>query len=576
MEALILGASTDGELLVPIVKVLVAAGFVAVVMLRFRVASVPAYLVAGALLGPDAIGFIEDADQLSEIGHLSIILLMFGIGLELDMHVFRHAFKQIIIAILLALTLTAAMLMPIMGLFGATGPAAIAVAMALTLSSTALVLRTLHSARELDTTRGRMCLSILVGQDIAVVPALIIIPILGAVVAASVPGGADAGLDISTEAIVRTTGVAVLGIGGIIVVGLFVIPRLLQYAAKHRAAEVLLVVAAAFAVGSSAVTNEMGLSAELGAFLSGFLLSTTPFKHQLSGQIVMFRDLLIAVFFTTLGMKLQLSVVTENIGIILFATFAMLVIKTVGITAGCFFASLPLGVSIATGVTLAQAGEFSIIILQLASSDGVGLIDAETNAKATSAVVLGLILTPALMALGKRVANSSRLNQTFSFSKKPIKPGPAESDTPPEGERHVIIAGFGIVGRAVADQIGEYCSSVTVIELNPGTVSRQRALGRQILYGDASNPEVLHAAGIGHAQALVLTIADDNAAIRAVETARIMRKDLTIIVRTGYMGKGLAAKSLGASEIIVEEVVTAQAMSDAVHRSLTGEPSAKA
>jgi len=571
MHALILGASSEGHLLVPIVKVLVAAGFIAVVMLRLRVASVPAYLVAGALLGPDAIGFIEDADQLSEIGHLAIILLMFGIGLELDLHVFRHALKQIIIAILLSLSLTAAMLLPISSMFGASGFAAIALAMALTMSSTALVLRTLHTARELDTARGRMCLSILVGQDIAVVPALIVIPVLGAIVAASASGGVDAGVGISSADVLRTAGVAVLGISGIVVVGLFVIPRLLQFAAKRRAAEVLLVVAAAFAVGSSAVTSEMGLSAELGAFLSGFLLSTTTFKHQLAGQIVMFRDLLIAVFFTTLGMELQLSVVSNNIGLIIVATLAMLTIKTVGITAGCFFSSLPLGVALATGLTLAQAGEFSIIILQLASSEDVALIDSVTNAKATSAVVLGLILTPGLMALGKRLANTSLLNQTFSFSRKPIKRTDADPTAPPENERHVIIAGFGIVGRAVADQIGEYCSSVTVIELNPGTVSRQRALGRQILYGDASNPEVLYAAGIAHAQTLVLTIADDNAAIRAVETARGLRADLNIIVRTGYMGKGLAAKSRGASEIIVEEVVTAQAMSDAVHRSLTGE-----
>lgn len=572
MLSLILGAAEDGHLLVPIVKVLVAAGVVAVLMLRLRVASVPAYLVAGAILGPDAIGFIEDANELSEIGHLSIILLMFGIGLELDLHVFRHAVKQIVTAIILALTITAFLLFPMANVLGANGYAAVAVAMALTMSSTALVLRTLHTARELDTARGRMCLSILVGQDIAVVPALILIPIMGAVVA-SAAGGAGAGegaADFSASEIFQTTGLAVLGIGGIVVVGLFVLPRLLQFAAKKKAGEVLLVVAAAFGVGASAVTSSMGLSAELGAFLSGFLLSTTPFKHQLAGQIVMFRDLLIAVFFTTLGMELQLRVVMDNFGIILFATAGMLLIKTAGITAGCFLSSLPLGVALATGLTLAQAGEFSIIILQLASSEGVGLVSEVTNAKATSAVVLSLILTPALMAAGKRLSASHRLNQTFSRSSINTTPEPADPADDGKVNRHVIIAGFGVVGRAVADQIGAYCASVTVIELNPGTVTRQRALGRQIIYGDASNPEVLHAAGIERAQAFVLTIADDNAAIRAVETARRLREDLTIIVRTGYMGKGLDAKSRGASEIIVEEVVTAQAMSNAVHRSLMG------
>jgi len=254
---------------------------------------------------------------------------------------------------------------------------------------------------------------------------------------------------------------------------------------------------------------------------------------------------------------------------ILLVTLGLLVIKTLGITAACFLSSLPLGVSLATGLTLAQSGEFSIIILQLARSEDVALVSDVTADKATAAIVLTLILTPALMGLGKRIDQSARFGLTPPWVKNRTK---QEKPDPIDGAgTHVVIAGFGVVGRAVADQIGEYVQSVTIIELNPGTVTRQRELGREIIYGDASNPEVLHAAGIDRAKVLVLTIADDNAAIRAVETARRLREDLTIIVRAGYMGKGLAAKSRGASEIIVEEVVTAQAMSSAVHRSLTGE-----
>lgn len=569
---MVLAAGGEGGLLVPIVKVLVAAGVVSLVMLRLKVAAVPAYLIAGAVLGPSAIGLIQDAEELSEIGHLSIILLMFGIGLELDLHVFRHALKQIVVAILLALTITAGLLYPLTLLLGGTPVSTIAVAMALTMSSTALVLRSLHTARELGTARGRMCLSILVGQDIAVVPALIIIPILGTIVASQASAEASGEAVESTITLSQTlksTGIGVLGIAGIIVAGVYVLPRILQYAARRRATEVILVTAAAFGVGSSALTSSMGLSAELGAFLSGFLLSTTPFKHQLAGQIVTFRDLLIAVFFTTLGMELQLPVIAEHAPMILLVTAGLLVIKTFSIAAGCFLSSLPLSVSLATGFTLAQSGEFSIIILQLARSEDVGLVDDVTADKATAAIVLTLILTPALMTIGKRIGESPRLGQTPPWVKSRTKPA-ERTEKEAEGA-HVVIAGFGVVGRAVADQIGEYVGSVTVIELNPGTVTRQRELGRDIIYGDASNPEVLHAAGIDHATVLVLTIADDNAAIRAVETARRIRDDLTIIVRAGYMGKGLAAKSRGASEIIVEEVVTAQAMSSAVHRTLTGE-----
>jgi len=256
VESLILAASSGGELLVPIVKVLVAAGAVAVLMLKLRVASVPAYLVAGAVLGPDALGFIEEQGQLTEIGSLSIILLMFGIGLELDLHVFRHAVRQIIAAILLSLTLCALLLYPIALMLGASPYAAVAISMALTMSSTALVLRSLQSSRELDTTRGRMSLSLLVGQDMAVVPTLIIIPILGTLVAAAKATEAS-GDAISASEMLRSSGIAVLGIGGIIIVGLFVLPRILHFAAKNRAVEVLLVVAAAFGVGSSAVTSSI-------------------------------------------------------------------------------------------------------------------------------------------------------------------------------------------------------------------------------------------------------------------------------------------------------------------------------
>ncbi|MCH9002451.1 MAG: cation:proton antiporter, partial [Planctomycetes bacterium] len=307
-----LAAASDADwaIITDLVVILVSAALVAVVMQPMRLAAIPAYLIAGAFIGPRALGLVPSPEGLGAISHLAIILLLFGIGLELHLSVLKHRLARMIVAGFGSCLLSILVGWPIAIWFGLAPPAALAVSMALALSSTALVMRIIADRRELRRMRGRLALSILVIQDMIVLGMLAAIPALAAWAGSSdvklaadpdVRSAADGGtLQFVIEAILRVGGVVVL-----IVLGRVILPRVLRESFKGRSLEVMTLAGVAAALLAAVVAQGIGFSLEMGAFLAGFMLAGTPFRHQLSGQIGPLRDIFIAVFFTTLGMKLD-------------------------------------------------------------------------------------------------------------------------------------------------------------------------------------------------------------------------------------------------------------------------------
>ncbi len=560
-------SDTDQAIVTDLVVILVSAAVVAIVMQPTRLAAIPAYLIAGAFIGPRALGLVPSTEGLGAISHLAIILLLFGIGLELHLSVLNHRLARMIAAGFGSCLLSIAAGWPIAIWFGLTPPAALAVSMALALSSTALVMRIIAERRELRRMRGRLALSILVIQDMIVLGMLAAIPALAAWAGTDFQSAADISGRLATDggtmqfvfdAIMRVGGVAVL-----IVLGRVILPRVLRESSKGRSLEVMTLAGVASALLAAVVAQGIGFSLEMGAFLAGFMLAGTPFRHQLSGQIGPLRDIFIAVFFTTLGMKLDPSILAEWWWVILAGAALMLVLKSALITGVCWSLGATASIAIAVGFSLAQAGEFSLIVLDTAH--GKGIIDDATMATAIAIVVISLILTPAQIELGDRLARLvSSIGTAPWIRSAPLRD---PSHTQPhllDGARHVIIAGYGPIGILISLELERVGINYTVVELNPATVQEQSGRGRRVVFGDVGNLEVLESAGIGNAHALVLTIPDEEAVLRTCAVARRRAPDVFIAARTRVVSKRAGLLEVGANSVTVDESSAATEMLRAV------------
>ncbi|MBC7835274.1 MAG: cation:proton antiporter [Phycisphaerales bacterium] len=584
---LLLGAADSSHAVVfELMVILAAAAGVTMLLRRLHLAAIPGYLITGALLGliGAQLNIPTSDENIASISNLAIILLMFTIGLHLDLDGIRTGLMHILLVGVASTTGVVLTMWPLAMLFGLPAPAAIAVGMALSMSSTAVVFRILQQRREMNTAHGRVCFAVLVVQDLMALVFLALMPPL-----ADWSGVGLSGMVAEVEQATKGSKALALlaagaaGIGGIalmIAVGRYVLPRLLTEAARESSAETPLVLAAAVALGAAIVTSALGFSPELGAFLAGFLLASTPFKHQLAGQLAPMRDLFMAVFFTAVGLKLDLGVIAGYWWVIAIGLVLMLSVKAVLIALSTWAAGSTVPTAVASGFALAEAGEFSLVLLAAAASEDHPIISGDVQAVAISMVVVSLVLTPGLYNAGQKLrprfmkwktagwfASPALRDETHGAAVRAKREG---SLTTPAGKplsHHVIIAGFGIVGRNMAQHFEVAGINYLIVELNPATVRKQRALGRSIVFGDISNPEVLQSAGIECANAVVLTVPDDDATLLACRAIRAAAPTIFIAARTSYLSRAIRATELGADHVVVEEIATAEAMSKQVlHR----------
>jgi CPA2 family monovalent cation:H+ antiporter-2 len=574
------------------------AALVATIFKRFNIEAIPGYLVAGALVGPHALGLISGQDSVEQVSALAIVLLMFSIGMHLDLDSIRKGLVHIL-GVGLTSTLVFVLLFwgVLLGL-GVARPQALLLALGAGISSTAVLTRTLIARRELHTLHGRITLGVSIVQDLASIGMMLLIPAI-ALWAGVTPGQGEGAATLSTgltpgmEKALRGL-LALAGVFLLLIAGRVVLPRILQYVATQRSQELVLVASAALALASAIWTSFIGLSAEMGAFVAGLLLAGTQFRFQLAGQLAPLRDLLMAMFFTVVGLKVDPRSILENAAPIAIGLGAVIVLKAVIIAMTSWLAGVSARSSIISGLYLANAGEFTLVVLSAGSEV---LTPGQTGA-AIAVVMLSLIVTPLLVSPSHRWASrtthwplspwvrSSVLRETpITIEARPpdaqaqvAPPASANGDaapsapdawpeevrmgdaTPVRRPRRVIIAGFGPVGRTLADRFEVQRVRTTIIELNPSTVKRQYTLGRTVVYGDATNREVLEQAGIHDADAIILTIPDDEATMRACQLARELNPHIFIAARASFLSGKFTAMTLGADSVTVEEVATATAM----------------
>ncbi len=562
--------SGDHGLAVDLLAILSAAGLVALLARKINLATIPCYLIAGALIGPHALGAAGTGEGgASSISSLATVMLMFTIGLHLDIGSLRGGLVSIALVTVISSLLCILIGWPLGMLFGMSAPAAIAVAMALTISSTAVVLRVMEQKRELHLVQGRTTLAILVLQDMVALLLMATLPLLALW---GRGGQGTTGPSISTMSMLKDAGIAIGGIAALVIVGRLALPRLLKAAAFSQ--EVLLVVSAAVALASAVATAALKFSPELGAFLAGFLLASTPFRYQLAGMLAPLRDLFLAIFFTAIGLDLSWHTMLSGWWIVLLGVILTVGVKSVVTSTTAWAAGASGPVAVFLGLALAQGGEFSLVLL--AQGKAAGILNDNQSALAITCVVLSLIVTPNLMDLGRKLMPHARkfppawwirksmLRDATAHPQVEAEPGESDGTAGPALGSLAIVAGFGPVGRAVADNLEKRGVIVTIIELNPRTVEKQHALGRSIVYGDASNPEVLEKAGLHRAEAVVLTMPDEEAVLRACRVVRQSKPDVFIAARLNVLSKALQAMQQGADHTVVEELATAEAMAGQV------------
>lgn len=587
-------AAANRSPVLDLVILLAAAAVVAMLLRRASLATIPSFLICGVLIGPSVLGLITSTGNVESISQVAVILLMFTIGLHMDMGEFAGGMGRVLVMGVASTVVSVLALLPITSSGELGVPGGIAAAIALSMSSTAVVMRIIAERRETHKSYGRIIFGTLVVQDLLAIGGLALMPVLASWAGAT-PPGAGAGAHGHGEAVLLPAGwpiaaraaVALGGIIALIIVARIVLIRLLAEAARGAGPEVMLVLSAAAALGSALIASGLGFSAELGAFLAGLILASTPFRYQLAGQISPMRDLFMAVFFTAVGMKMDIASLASSWPLIAMALVATLVLKTAAITLTVWLVGATAPVALVCGMSICQAGEFTIVLLSEAA--GTGLISGGALAGLTAVVVLTLILTPTLYDLGHRLAPRLARVPMAGWSRsaklRELPPMPADAavvrapradggavETPapqPLLARYVVIAGFGVVGRALADRLEVAGVPFCVVDLNPATVETQRRLGRNAVYGDITNHEVLTSANVEAADAVLLTIPDDEATLRACREIRHVAPDAFIAARTSFLSKAMVAAQQGADHVTIEEVATAEAMARQVMDRLT-------
>jgi CPA2 family monovalent cation:H+ antiporter-2 len=518
-------------------SVLILLGSAVIVVVLFRSLHLPpllGYLLVGIAVGPFALAWIPDTEEGRNLGEFGVVFLMFSIGLEFSLAklfqlrraVFGLGLTQVLVTLAGVLALAAAA--------GAPWQVALALGGAIAMSSTAIVLRVLAERMQLETPHGRDILGVLLFQDLAVVPLLILIPAIA---------------DGSGE-LVQRLAVALAKGGAVLVVVLFLGQKLMRVwfhvVARRRSHELFILNVLLITLGLAWLTERAGLSLALGAFLAGMLIAETEYRHQVEEDIRPFREVLLGLFFVTIGMRLDLGTVAANLAVTLAFT-ALLVTFKFALVAGLAraFGASP-GAALRSGLALAQAGEFSLVLVVQAQS--LALLDRDVTQLVVAAMLLSMFAAPFLIQASDKLALRWSSTEWMLRSIALHRVAAQSLAT----ERHVIVCGYGRTGQRLAHLLEQEKIDIIALDTDPERVRGADAAGERVVYGDASRHETLVAAGIARASALVITFADTDLALRILHHVRALNPSLPVIVRTlddANLDRLIAA---GASEVVPE------------------------
>ena len=517
------GSSFD---LIQVVSLLGAAVVAVPLFKRLGLGSVLGYLAAGLAIGPYGLALVTDSHSIIHIAEFGVVMFLFVIGLEMKPSHLWGLRRQIFGLGSLQVVICAILLTIVGTLFGAPWEVSFICASGFVLTSTAIVMQVLGERQELATPRGQRIVSILLFEDLLIVPLLALVEFL----APATPESAA-----HATPLWQTIGTALLSLAALVAAGLWVLNPLFRVLAASRAREVMTAAALLVVLGSGLLMEMGGLSMAMGAFVAGVLLSESSFRHQLEADIEPFRGLLLGLFFLGVGMSLDLKVVAENWGIIVSGVIALMVVKGLCVYGVARLARSNHADALDRALLMAQGGEFAFVLYSAAANAGV--IDATVNANMTAIIVLSMAITPLILILHRR------------FGATPAET--PEADTFDE-QHPILVVGMGRFGQIVNNMLQMSGHNTTIIDLDPTTVAGLNRYGTKTHFGDASRPELLLAAGIENTRLLVIAIDNREQALSIARFAREVNPNIDIVARAYDRLHTFDLYQAGADEIVRE------------------------
>ena len=524
------------EILNAIVLAFAFALILAFLFLKLRLPVLTAFLCAGLLVGPSGFNLIKDPHTVESIAEIGIILLMFVIGIEFSIKKLLAYRKEVFLAGLLQVVLTSLFsgLMYFL-LIDINVKVAIFFGLFISFSSTAVVLKILTDRGELNTPHGRYIFGILIFQDLSVVLAMLLLPMLS-----------DRGLVLSEAFLEILKAFGVLAI--LLILASKIIPFILGLVVKSGSRELFLISIFLISLGVAVFSHKLGLSLSLGAFIAGLAIAESEYAYQTIAEVKPLKDLFMALFFITIGMLLSISVISENPLQALIILLFIFVVKTLVVFMVVYLLNKNLRTALLSSFYLFQIGEFSFVLLL--EGEKLRLLSPNVSQILIASSALTLFLTPFVIGVADRLTD--RFLKTFRA--KHIRLVRRDHEKPHLKHLHrAIVLGFGICGRNVARALKLLNIPYVVIELNPNTVKHYRKKGEHIFFGDATNPEILIRYGIKSAELLLTTITDPVAVRKVVKIAKELNPNIFIIARTKFVAEIDELLKLGANEVIPEE-----------------------
>ena len=528
-----------------VILFLVVAGF-AVPLLQRRVSPVLGYLLIGGLIGPYGLGLlaetfplaaflvIDDLDGVRALAEIGVVFLLFAIGLELSLDRL-WAMRRLVFGLGSAqILLTGVVIGGVAYAWGNSGPAALVLGACLALSSTAIVMQLLIEKSRLTTPVGRSAFSVLLMQDLAVVPILFIVGVLGTV---SEGQGVLGGLALAL-------GEAAITVVIIYAVGRLVLRPLFRATAQSGSREAFMAMILLIVLGTAAITGAVGLSMALGAFLAGLLIAETEYRHQVEVDIEPFKGLMLGLFFMSVGMGIDWRVLMETPLLIAASVIGLIAIKAVLNVSLFLLWKTPIHRAVEAGLLLAQAGEFAFIVVGLAMS--LDLLPGSTGQFMLIVASLTMVLTPGLAGLARKLADRIENRQNERH--------PDAADQMEDMEGHVLIAGFGRVGRMIASILDREGLPYIAIDKDPIIASEARASGLPVRFGDASRLEILQANHVRQAAALVITLGDAKNTELLTQRMREAAPHVPLFVRARDKEQADRLTDAGATAAVPETV----------------------
>ncbi|MDO8877018.1 MAG: cation:proton antiporter [Pseudolabrys sp.] len=533
--------------------VLGTAGIVVPIVRRLGISPVLGYLAAGALLGPLGLGSligafpllywftVVDAKNVAGIAELGVVFLLFLIGMELSFERLK-AMRRLVFGLgSLQIVLSTVVIGAIAFQFGNSPAVATILGACLALSSTAIVIEVLSNQGRLATTTGRTSFSVLIAQDLAVVPLLVFVSLLGA---------SNGGSLVSSLLLALMN--AAIAVVGIFIVGRLLLRPLFRLVASARSNELFVAAALFVVIGTGVIAAMAGMSMALGAFIAGLVLAETEFRKAIETTIAPFKGLLLGVFFFTVGMNIDVREIARD-PVWLFASVAGLIgIKAVLLIGLARLFRLPWPAAIETGILLGPGGEFAFVAVGMAAA--LGLIEAPVAAFVLAVTSITMALIPGLALLARRLAPKFAAAKVLD---------PELTVAPERLTDHAIVIGHGRVGQVVCSLLDRHNIRYLAVDNDARAVPEQRRSGREVYYGDASNPEFLKSCGVMAAKAIIVTVAGATEIDEIVRQVRALRADVVIVSRARDAAHARHLYSIGVTDAVPETIEASLQLSEA-------------